>query len=111
MLRTGAIYAIGRHVDGGFAVWDQTLSEPVARYTASEWPKATADLERAEAAGPERPGSPWWRRWLARIAVSALTVVVIVTYILVHLATYDRCLYPPSLFSWPSKLEAVCVPG
>lgn len=40
---------IGRHVDGGFAVWDQTIAAPVRRDSASDWPKVNEELDQAEA--------------------------------------------------------------
>ncbi len=99
---------IGRHVDGGFAVWDQTIAAPVRRDSASDWPKVNEELDQAEAsAGP--PGPSWWRRWLVRILVALFVLILIVAYAYVHMASYNGCLNPPGLFSWPSALEAVCV--
>jgi len=108
VLRVGKVYVIGRHVDGGFAVWDQTIAAPVRRDSASDWPKVNEELDQAEAsAGP--PGPSWWRRWLVRILVALFVLILIVAYAYVHMASYNGCLNPPGLFSWPSALEAVCV--
>ncbi|MET3805075.1 hypothetical protein ABIB25_002075 [Nakamurella sp. UYEF19] len=110
VLRVGKVYVIGRYVDGGFAVWDQTIATPVSRYASSDWPKANEDLDRAETDGGP-PGPSWWRHWLGRIATSLALLVLVVVYLYVHLRTFDDCLITPGPFSWPSRLEAICVSG
>ncbi len=103
-MRTGQSYVLGRHVDGGFATWDQTVPQPVARYGPGDWARANTDLDTAEKA-PAQFAAPTSaaHSYAGLIPLVVLVLFVAAVYVWYHAHRYSGCVVaPPGIFDWPS---------
>lgn len=105
-MRTGKTYVLGRHVDGGFAVWDQTISRPVERYAAADYSQANREMDFAENMPIPPQGAVAVAAQGGHGGLITLLVLVLVfagIYLWVHAHRYSGCvLAPPGIFEWPS---------
>lgn len=91
MTRTGKSYVLGRHADGGFAVWDQTVQQPVERYGPADFGQANRELDFAENMPAVQPAMAVTSQ---RSNSSLITVVVLVLvfagiYLYLHAHRYS----------------------
>lgn len=108
-MRMGKSYVLGRHTDGGFAVWDHTNPEPEARYAPNDWARANHELDIVENPPPPPPPSlnrpqvvmaP--RSYGGVITLMVLLPLVAGLYLWLHAHRYSGCLIAPGIFDWPS---------
>ena len=101
-MRVGNMYVVGRHADGGFAVWDQTSPLPEARYGPTDWATASADLDTVEAAAVRPPASDSSSSSSGIVGLLIFVLIVGAIYVWYHAHRYSGCVISPGLFAWPS---------
>ncbi len=110
-MRVGKSYVLGRHSDGGFAVWDQTVAQPVERYGPGDFGQANRELDFAEnmPAAAQQPAVATAAPAAARGSSGLISLLVLVLvfagiYLYVHAHRYTGCTFAaPGIFEWPSS--------
>lgn len=107
VMRAGKSYVLGRHAGGGFAIWDQTVAQPVERYGPGRLrPGQPRARLRGEHAGPAADGGRAGRsaRLSGLISLIVLVLVFAGIYLYVHAHRYTGCTFTtPGIFEWPSS--------